>query len=85
MRDTSADIEARFHARLMELTPAERLAMAGDMFDTAKTLVLAAIRAQGIHSRQEVRRLLFLRFYGQDFDEASKAEILAGLGKTRGK
>ncbi len=83
MKDTSPDIEARFQARLMELTPTERLAMAGRMFDAAKALVLAAIRAQGIRSPEEVRHLLFLRFYGQDFGDAHRAKILTWLKETR--
>jgi len=82
MKDTSADIEALFHARLMDLDPAERLAMATRMFDAARALVVAAIRAQGIRSPLELRRRLFLRYYGQDFDEAQGLRILAQLGET---
>lgn len=83
MKDTPDDVEARFQARLMGLSPVERLAMAGRMFDAAKALVLAAIRAQGVRSPEEVRQLLFLRFYGQDFGEAHRVEILARLKEIR--
>jgi hypothetical protein len=66
----------------MSLTPEERLAMACRMFATAKALVRAAILNKGPVPPEEVRGLLFLRLYGEDFSEADRAKILATLQAT---
>ena len=82
MRDTAASVEARFLGQLMSLTPEERLAMACRMFATAKALVRAGIPNKGVVSPGEFRGLLFLRLYGEDFNEVDRAKILVGLQAT---
>ena len=82
MRDTAAGVEARYLRQLMSLTPEERLAMACRMFATGKALVRAAILDEGSVSPEELRGLLFLRLYGEDFSEADRAKILATLQAT---
>lgn len=85
MKDTSPSVEARYRAMLLALSPAERLAMATRMFQTAKALAIAGIRAEhGDLSPDELREKLFLRFYGQDFTESEQAKILAHLRKHPG-
>jgi hypothetical protein len=52
------------------------------MFATGKALIRAAILNEGSVSAEEVRGLLFLRLYGEDFSEADRAKILATLQAT---
>ena len=57
--------------------------MACRMFATAKSLVLAGIRAgHGELNRAETRRQLFLRFYEKDFEPEKREKILEHLSKT---
>ena len=77
MNDGAAGVEARFSRLLMARSPAQRLAMAGHMFATAKSLVCAGIlEEQGSLDPDELREHLFLRLYGQDFGETEMAKIL---------
>jgi hypothetical protein len=78
MNDTPIIIEQRYHAMVMELTPAERLKMCCRMFRTAKRLLLA-----GIHMKygsnadpKTINRETFLRLYGDDFPEPHIKVIL---------
>ena len=81
MNDTPPEVERRYREQIMALSPGERVAMACRMFSTAKTLVIAGLRAEGIDNQNhgELRARLFLRFYGQDFGDAEKARILQHL------
>ena len=82
MKDTSTAIEQLFTRKLLDLAPDERLAMACRMFSAAKALVRAGISAGGAMSAEEVRALVFLRLYGQDFDQAKRSKILSRLEAT---
>jgi len=79
MTDTSPDMVAEYRRRIMALSPERRLAMACEMFQTAKALARAGILQNGPLPECEVRRQLFLRFYGSEFDEEERARILASL------
>ena len=80
MDDTPEHIERRFREMMMARSPVDRLKMACDMFTTAKTLVLAGIAQDAKDATpDEVRKLLFLRMYGQDFSPERQAKILAAL------
>lgn len=83
MKDTPPHVEKLYTDMLMKLSPQERLAMAGRMFSAAKTLVRAGILADGPLPEGEIRAQLFLRFYGNDFDEATRAKILDRIRKGR--
>lgn len=77
MSNTSAEVEAQFRKLMLARSPEERLAMACDMFATAKALVQAGIPEEvGLKGPNQVREYLFLRFYGKDFPETEKAKIL---------
>lgn len=77
MSDTSVEVEARFRKLMLARSPAERLAMAYDMFATAKALVRAGIvKEVGLKRPIQMREHLFLRLYGKDFPETEKAKIL---------
>ena len=81
MRDTSEDIEKKYRSMLLALEPAERVEMGCRMFSTAKALASAGIRHElkGKAGPGEIRRKIFLRFYGNDFSESELKEILSAL------
>jgi hypothetical protein len=80
MNDTSPEIEERFRAMLMQRTGEERLIMGCGMWDTSRALVEASIRALYPNATTEmIRKGLFLRFYGHEFDDATRAKILAAI------
>lgn len=83
MTDTSRDITIRYRRMLMSLTPAERLGMASRMFDAARALALAGIRARlgKDATEQELRVELFLRFYGGDLAPDERQRIVSELRK----
>jgi len=80
MSDTTQEMAARYDAMFMALTPGERVRMGCEMFDAARALAIAGIKAEfGDLDERELRRKLFLRLYGSDFSEKQKAKILAKL------
>lgn len=77
MKDTSPDMEQLQRELIMRLTPGERMLMAMDMYQTAKTIVEAGIRARhGDLPPREMRRRVFLQFYGNDLPPEQIEEIL---------
>ena len=81
MRDTDPEVEKIYNERIMALEPGERLEMCLRMFDYAKALVIAGIRhefGQDI-SEVELRKQIFLRFYGGDFCDEEKEKIIAAM------
>lgn len=78
MRDTPHDVEERYRAMLMARTGEERLIMGCAMRDTARALVEASLREQTPNATDAtIRKGLFLRFYGHEFDAETRAKILA--------
>lgn len=77
MNDTPADVAAKFTALLMERDEGERVLMAFRVFDLARALTTAGIRADdpGISDR-ELRVRLFERTCGRDFDDRERARIV---------
>jgi hypothetical protein len=81
MKDTSPEMETRYRAMLLARSGEERLRMAGSMYATARALVVASVRhANPTAPPAEIRQAVFLRFYGHEFDEPTRARILARLG-----
>ena len=77
MSNGAAGVEARVSRLLMARSPAQRLAMAGRMFATARSLVCAGLLEEhGSLTPDELRERLFLRFYGQHFGETERAKII---------
>jgi len=79
MNDTSVTFEEMMRIRIMQKSPEERLRMGCDMCDTAKSLVRASL--PGL-SGVSLNMAIFERFYGHDFDEATKKKIKAHLIRT---
>jgi hypothetical protein len=58
----------------------ERVRMACDMFDAARTLLRANLATEGGPvDETELKVQLFLRTYGSDFDAAERARIVTRL------
>ena len=83
MKDTSPEMDARYQDILMQRSGEERLMMGCAMRETARALVEASIREQYPQATLEtIRKGLFLRFYGQEFDADSRTKILAAIEST---
>lgn len=74
MKDTSPEIENLYHELLMSKSGCERLKMASDMFDSARTLVRSSLKSQNLSSKQ-LEWEVFLRIYGKDFDENTLLKV----------
>ena len=83
MKDTPPEMDARYRAMLMQRSGEERLMMGCAMHETARALVEASILEQDPQATLEtVRKGLFLRFYGHEFDADSQTKILAAIEST---
>jgi hypothetical protein len=83
MKDTPANVEARYREMLLSLSPIERLVMACRMFSTAKALVQAGILNENPElDEKALRGKIFQRFYGGDFSASESERILRHLGNT---
>jgi hypothetical protein len=82
--DTSPETAARFRELLLRRSGEERLKMGCSMHATAQALVRASVLAREPHASPiALRRALFLRFYGHEFDAATRERILAALAGAR--
>jgi hypothetical protein len=80
MSDTPPEIDERYRAMLMQRTGEERLIMGCAMRDTARALVEAYLRERDPEATDvTIRKGLFLRFYGHEFDAESRTKILAAI------
>ena len=83
MTDTPPEMNARYQDMLMQRSGEERLMMGCAMRETARALVEASIREQDPQATLEtIRKGLFLRFYGHEFDANSRRKILAAIEST---
>ena len=84
MRDTPPDVDARYRQMLLARPGEDRLRMGFSMYATARALVVASILAKEPDASPErIREAIFLRFYGRDFDEATRDRIVATLARSR--
>lgn len=80
MNDTSPAVKVKMQEMMKQKSPQERLAMGCSMYDMSKQIVVSSILQQTPKiSAAELRRKLFLRFYGNDFDAVRSEEILKQL------
>src|SRR5689334_13014174 len=81
MDDTRKDIAEKVREMFQLKSPLERLKMGFSMYETSKYLVARAIYEDTpIYSGADLRKELFVRFYGNDFDIAARQKILNHLG-----
>lgn len=82
MRDTSSGVEQLYRDLLLQRSGEERLKMGFSMHQLAKSLVLAAIRQEHPHaSAALLRRELFIRFYGADFEEPALTRVASAIAE----
>ncbi len=76
MLDTNPVMEAKTRAMMMEKPREERLVIGCSMFTFARTIVRASILQRNSDiSPDDLRKELFLRFYGNDMDIDSRNRI----------
>ncbi len=80
MNDTSPEAKKIQDELFAKLSGEERLLMGLEMFETARKIVLSSFPEN--LSENEIRKRLFLRFYGNDFSEDEKEKILISLDKS---
>jgi len=80
--DTPPEVMRRYRTMLLARSPEERLKMGCSMGATARALVRASVLAQDPNaSPAAVRRALFLRFYGHEFDAREREKIMEALDR----
>jgi hypothetical protein len=79
MNDTRPEAKKIQEELFAKLSGEERLLMGLEMFETARKIVLSSFPEN--LPENEIRKRLFLRFYGNDFSEEEKKTILACLDK----
>lgn len=85
MNDTSPQMAQKMEGMFQQKTPAERLLMGLSMFDLAKQLVRSSILQEKPNaSPADLRKELFLRFYGNDFAPVRQQKIIEHLTRAEG-
>jgi hypothetical protein len=80
VRDTPPEVERKFHEMLMDRSGEERLKMGCSMHATAVALAKAALRQRHPGADPaKLKRLLFLHFYGSDFEPEERERIASAL------
>jgi hypothetical protein len=80
MNDTAPGIAALYRNLIMNKSGEERLLMGCSMYDTARQIVRGAINNNrpGI-TEKEMKKEIFLRFYGKEFNRADREKFLSAL------
>jgi len=73
--DTSPEAASVLRAVVMSRSGAERVRMATGMWATARRVVEAGLRAEGITDETQLRTRVFHRMYASDFDAATLNRI----------
>ncbi len=84
MKDTSPEIEKKMIEMINRKSPMDRLKMGCSMYDLSKRLVTGALLESnpGI-TPTRLKRELFLRFYGNDFNSVQRAKVLEHISVNR--
>jgi hypothetical protein len=83
VRDTSPEMEERYLSMVMARSAEARLKMGDSMYATARALVIASILEHDPSaSPAALRQAVFMRFYGHEFDAATRERILARLASA---
>ncbi|NGX27341.1 MAG: hypothetical protein K940chlam6_01275 [Chlamydiae bacterium] len=80
MRDTTPEIEQKVREMMELKSPTERVKMGFSMYETSKYIVTQSILHSNPHiSKSDLRREIFLRFYGDDFTPEKREKIIKHL------
>ena len=77
MKDTSFEIQKKIDEIYKNKSGEEKLLIALRMIETARELVISSLPNN--LSERELRKALFLRFYGNDFSVNEKEKILSSF------
>ena len=83
MNDTSPEVAALVRRRLLERSGAERVLMGSQMFDVAKTMILASF-PEGL-TDIEIKARLCERLYGDEVDVSAFVQHLRSLQANSAK
>jgi hypothetical protein len=84
MTDTQPAIAETYRGMLLSRSGEERLRMGSSMNATARALVRASVLARDPEAFPAiVRREMFLRFYGHEFDAKAREKILIRLARDQ--
>jgi hypothetical protein len=83
MTDTPPEVEHLYREMLMKRSNEERFIMGIGMCEAARAMVLASLPKD--LSESEIRVQLFLRYYGNDFDDKTRERIIEHLRRTNGR
>lgn len=84
MKDTDPAIEKIYHKMLMSCTREERLQMTSSMFTTAREIILSSLKERYPEATySELRGLLFLRLYRDDFSKEEQETIYQHIVNRR--
>jgi hypothetical protein len=85
MNDTHPDVAIRFRELMMRKSGEQRLLMGCSMYDTAKQIVRSAIyNSRPDITDTEMKKEIFLIFYGQDFSQAERDKFFSALASDIG-
>jgi hypothetical protein len=80
MNDTTPEIAPLYRNLIMNKTGEERLLMGCSMYDTAKQIVRSAIYNNRPQiTDEEMKKEIFLRFYGKEFSRDDREKFLSAL------
>lgn len=74
MKDTSGKIKDMYDKMFLNMPLEERAKKGFQMYETSRKIILSTIK-----NNQNWRTDFFLIFYGNDFDEKTKAKILKAI------
>ena len=77
MNDTMPEIESRLDELYEGKSSEEKLLICLKMFETAREIVISSLPKN--ISERELQKKIFLRFYGNDFSENEKVNILSSF------
>ena len=77
MNDTAPEIQDKIDDIYKNKSGEEKLLIALSMFETTREIVISSLPKN--LSEKELRKALFLRFYGNDFSVDEKEKILLNL------
>lgn len=85
MDDTRPEVAEKVREMFQMKSPDERLKMGLSMHKASKYLVAQSIfENSAVYSVTDLRRELFLKFYGDDFDVITREKILDWMGSSSG-
>lgn len=85
MNDTTPEAAASLAALLRSRSGSDRVRMMSGMFEMARALVIASIKAQNPDlDEADLRARVFARFYANDFAPAELASIIERLREAAG-